>query len=419
WPFPSTGLIECFQQQVEKKPDAIAVVHEHNTLTYNELNRRANSLAHYLAEKFGIRPGHIVAVSVERSLEMIVSIMGVLKAGAAYLAIDPTYPGERISYMLKDSNAQHLIIDEEREEQLREYFGNIIDIKKHREEINSKAAENTGIKNAPADVLYVAYTSGSTGIPHGAIVSHQILSNLIRWQNEKTPIDASMCSLQFASINFDVSFQEIMTTLTSGGQLYLIDEMKRKDCDYLIDFLTIHGIHLLYLPFYYLNFLFTHSNRLEKSTAHRLEHIITAGEQLVITPGLKTFLESNPGVKLHNHYGPAEMHVVTSYTLEAATVGEQTLPPIGKAISNTAIYILDDYYKPVPIGVWGELYICGCADFSGYINHPELTAQKTTRHPELSSDSTGFYSTGDIGKWNENGNIELKGRKDSQVKIRG
>jgi non-ribosomal peptide synthetase component F/acyl carrier protein len=253
------------------------------------------------------------------------------------------------------------------------------------------------------------------------MLSQGILSNLVWWQRQKTGIDSSLRCLQFTSINFCVSFQEIFITLAAGGQVHLIGDIERQDIDFLMDFLVARRVELLYLPFSYLNFLFNESSRWQAGYKTYLKHIITAGEQLKITAGLKQFLESNPGIRLHNHYGSSEMHVVTSYTLDAATVSLTPVPPAGKPIANTSIYILDESNNPVPAGVWGELCIAGSWEVLGYIHNPRLTDEKLFTHPVFSgeNDNKRLYRSGDIGRWLEDGNIELKGRKDFQVKIRG
>lgn len=422
-PLSGLTLQELFENRVEKSAHKIAVQDRDKQITYNELNKETNRLALYLREEYRIQANDIIGISVERSIEMIVALAGTIKSGAAYLAIDPTYPGNRVLYMLKDSKASLLIVDKAARQLLREIFqdypGNVIDMNADRAKITGQSVGNPPIVNQMADTLYVTYTSGSTGIPNGAAVTHEILTNLIRWQEEKTTIDGSMRCLQFASVNFDVSFQEIMSTFTSGGTLFLIGDTERKDIDYLLDFLSIHCIEILYLPFYYLNFLFTETRRWAESFRHSLKHLVTAGEQLIITPGLKEFLDSNPGVQLHNHYGPAEMHVVTSYTMDASVVGGRLLPPIGRPIANVKMLIGDQQDNPVPIGVWGELHIMGPAEFAGYINKPALTEKKLFRHQVPGWDKKRLYRTGDIGRWLEDGNIELRGRKDFQVKIRG
>jgi len=416
--FPPLTLQQLVESQVEASREKTAVVYNGEYITYEELNQKSNQLAHYLREEYAVHPNHIIGISVERSIDMIVTLLGIMKSGAAYLALDPSYPKNRILYMLQDSQAKVVIVDKVNSSLFQDYNGSVIDIQSDWDKIGKKSIQSPTIVSEASDILYVTYTSGSTGIPNGAMVSHHILTNLIQWQKENTSIDGSLRCLQFASINFDVSFQEIVCTLTAGGELHLIGEMERKDIDYLMDFLRIHCIEILYLPFYYLNFLFTEAHRWNESFRHSLKHLVTAGEQLIITPGLKSFLDLNPGVQLHNHYGPAEMHVVTSYSLDASTVGEKTLPPIGKPISNVKIYILDEGEQPVPVGVWGEIYIVGPSSFVGYLNKPDLAHQKLMM-ADVCVDGRRLYRTGDIGRWMEDGNIELKGRKDFQVKIRG
>jgi amino acid adenylation domain-containing protein len=350
---------------------------------------------------------------------MIVVLLGIIKAGAAYLAVDPTYPQDRVLHVLSDSRSDFLIIDKMRPELFGNYEGRIINVHRQGDEIGREPADNPPAVNQPADVLYINYTSGSTGTPNGAMLSHDCLTNLINWQNENTLIDGSLSCLQFTSINFCVSFQEIMGTLTPGGQLHLIGDLERQDIDYLMDFLSRHQIELLFLPFSYLNFLFNESGRWHRSFAHNLKHITTAGEQLKVTAGLKRFLDLNPGLKLHNHYGSTEMHVVTSYTLDASTAGKTPIPPAGKPISNISIYILDEHLGPVPVGVWGELFVKGSSEVLGYIDNDDLTGEKLVYHPGFSRDNNRLYRSGDIGRWHPDGNIELRGRKDFMVKVRG
>ncbi|NIM13592.1 MAG: amino acid adenylation domain-containing protein [Candidatus Aminicenantes bacterium] len=427
--FPSLTLQELFEQQVERCGDKTAVVsQEHHGwhmdagamhMTYNELNKKANQLAHYLKDQCGIKANDAIGVSMERSIDMIVVLLGIIKSGAAYLAVDPTYPQDRVLHVLSDSQSDFLIIDKMRPELFGNYEGRIIDVHCQWDKISEKSTDNPPTVNQPSDILYINYTSGSTGTPNGAMLSHDCLTNLINWQDENTLIDGALSCLQFTSINFCVSFQEIMGTLTSGGQLHLIGDLERQDIDYLMDFLSRHQIELLFLPFSYLNFLFNESGRWHQSFAHNLKHITTAGEQLKITAGLKRFLDLNPGLKLHNHYGSTEMHVVTSYTLDASTAEKTPIPPAGKPISNVSIYTLDEHLNPVPVGVWGELFVKGSSEVLGYINNEDLTGEKLVYHPEFSEENNRLYRSGDIGRWLPDGNIELRGRKDFMVKVRG
>ncbi|MDQ1350650.1 MAG: hypothetical protein QG657_952, partial [Acidobacteriota bacterium] len=421
--FPLT-IQELVEQQVEKSFDSVAVVSPEGwAITYDEINQRANQLALYLRKKYHIEPGKVIGICIERSLEMIIAVLGVVKSGAAYLSFDPNYPKDRVQHMIEDSRAGLVIVDQSRPDlfDMNEEKGKkqaLLDIHQHWSAIGRESDENPNIENELSDAVYVIYTSGSTGTPNGAMLSHALLSNLIQWQIKDTAIDCSLRCLQFTSINFCVSFQEIFTTFCTGGEVHLIGDIERQDINYLMEFLARRKIGNLYLPFSYLNFLFNLSG--EVAAENYLRHIITAGEQLKITGGLKQFLEQNPHVKLHNHYGSSEMHVVTSYTLDAATASLMPVPPAGKPIANTRIYILDEYERPVPMGVWGELFVDGGDQVLGYIHNPVLTDKKLVWHP-LFSPLSGhrLYRSGDVGRWLEDGNIELKGRKDFQVKIRG
>ncbi|MCP4148695.1 MAG: amino acid adenylation domain-containing protein, partial [bacterium] len=426
-PFPVKTLREQFEDRVSREGDKTAVVYGKKKISYNQLNQKANSLAHYLIENYGAGRNDIIGISMERSIDMIAVIVGIIKAGAAYLAVDPNYPVERVNHVLSDSRVEQLVIDEMKPQLFGQYNGTIINInqpaKTARAEtgavLDTGKTANLGVTNKPGDILYVNYTSGYTGTPNGAMLSHDCLTNLIQWQSKKTTIDSTLNCLQFTSINFCVSFQEIMGTLTAGGKLYLIGDLQRQEIDYLMEYLCANQIGLLYLPFSYLNFLFNETTRWSEAGIfnHSLKHIITAGEQLKITAGLKRFLDQNPQIQIHNHYGSTEMHVVTSYTLDATTAAQTPIPPAGKPISNVKIYILDPQLNPVPIGVYGELCVAGREAILGYIGNDELTARKQEHRPELSP--VKLYRSGDIGRWKPDGNIELRGRKDHQVKIRG
>jgi amino acid adenylation domain-containing protein len=415
--FPRASLMQLFEGQVEEKGDQTAVFHDGETISYRQLNSQSNCLAHYLLTNHGVKPNQVIGISMDRSIEMIVVILAIIKSGAAYLAVDPTYPPERVKHVLKDSRAQLLIIDRKRPQLLGDYQGRLLEIPTLEEQLKQQPDHNPGILNRLTDTLYINYTSGSTGTPNGAMLSQDCLTNLIKWQNDSTTIDCSLRCLQFTSINFCVSFQEIMGTLTSGGELYLIGEVERQDIDYLMDFLSRKKINILFLPFSYLNFLFNESNRWDRDFQHDLKHIITAGEQLKVSSGLMRFLEVNPHIQLHNHYGSTEMHVVTSYTLSAADALKIPIPPAGKPIDNISIYILDPQLNPVPIGVYGELCVAGSTEILGYAFNKELSHQKMVSCATLSD--IKLYRSGDIGRWLPDGNIQLRGRKDALVKVRG
>lgn len=413
---PFIPIQNYVESQALKSPDAVALQFNDQKVTYGELNEQSNRLAHFLESTYQIKKGDVVGVCIERSPDMILTILGIIKTGAAYLGVDPSYPVHRVTYMLSDSKVQYVITDNKYENLFDGYLGTLLQLNDGiKEGLPKYSTDPLCPDNEPDDIVYVIYTSGTTGTPNGARLSHGLLSNLIEWQLNHSGMENNATCLQFTSINFCVSFQEIFMTLGSGGNVVLIDEMKRKDIDYLKNVIEDKAIENLYLPFSYLNFLLNENQRWTSGKLS-LKHIVTAGEQLKISTGLRSFLKEYPEIKLHNHYGSSEMHVVTSLTLDANSLGKYTVPPAGVPIANTRILILDEFRQLVPLGVFGELYVQGAYSVPGYINNEELNKGKLV---SIDAYSGTFYKTGDVGRWLEDGTIELSGRKDSQLKIRG
>ena len=434
------SIYHLVEKQVALTPDAVAVIFADQQLTYGELNERANQLAHYLSS-LGVEADCLVGLCVERSLAMIIGILGILKAGGAYLPLDPEYPTERLSFMVKDAQISVLLSQEKLVEKLPEYQATRVYLDRDWPTIAEFSRENLNLEVQPHNLGYVIYTSGSTGQPKGVMMGQLALGNLILWQLQNTTIANKAKTLQFAPISFDVSFQEIFSTLSAGGILVLIPEELRRDTSALLDFLEKQAIERLFLPFVALQQL------AEVSVSRQfwvgsLREVITAGEQLQITPAIADWFRSLENCTLHNHYGPSESHVVTSFTLINPVENWPILPPIGRAIANTQIYLLDSYLQPVPIGVPGELYIGGIALAEGYLNRPELTAEKFIPNPFAPLDpprtpldkggdkfgenldkekeiSSKLYRTGDLARFLNDGNIEYLGRIDNQVKVRG
>jgi len=298
------------------------------------------------------------------------------------------------------------------------------------EEITLRETDNPENINRETDLAYVIYTSGSTGRPKGVAMGHKPLSNLILWHRNNNELSQAARTLQFASLSFDVSFQEMFSTWCSGGTLVMVDEETRRDAMALLRFIKEQNIERLFLPFVALHQL-AEIAKDQNAMPDSLRDIITAGEQLRITPAIVNFFEMFKGCKLHNHYGPSESHVVTAFTLPDNPTEWTTLPPIGRPIDNTKIYILDRHCQPVPIGVHGELYIGGVAVAQGYLNNPDLTEEKFIHDPfqsagfkrqiiEGKSESYAhLYKTGDRARFLLDGNIEYLNRIDHQVKIRG
>lgn len=408
---------ELFEAQVERTPDAIAVVFKDEKLTYQELNCRANQVAHHL-QAWGVGPQVLVGICMERSLEMVIGLLGILKAGGAYVPLDPAYPQERLAFMLEDAQVPVLLTQPQLVAVLPERGAKVVCLDRNWETLARESEENPTSGAKPENLTYVIYTSGSTGRPKGIAMSHYSLHNLISWQLQNPTLLGGARTLQFASLNFDVSFQEIFSTCCSGGTLVMISEELRRDAVRLLHFLTDLRIERLFLPFVALQQLAEVADG-QGPVPTSLREIITAGEQLQITQQIVNLFGKLEAGTLHNHYGPSESHVVTAFTLTGSPSSWPALPPIGRPISNTQLYLLDGNLQPVPIGVPGELYIGGDGLAWGYLNRPELTAEKFI--PNLYSDEPGarLYKSGDLARYLPDGNIEFLGRIDNQVKIRG
>jgi len=407
-----------FEQKAKTCEDKIALVFEDQELSYRELNRRTGQLAAHLVRK-GVRPDTVVGLMAERSIEMVIGILAILKAEGAYLPIDIDYPDIRIKYLLEDSGIQMV---------LEAFSGNssngtdlptadiingieMIDIRNESLYLGDvKQTDPIGNGNT---LLYVIYTSGSTGQPKGVMMEHKGLVNLLRYQLKYTNIPFRRV-LQFITISFDVSFQEIFSTLTAGGKLYLIDKETQTNIPELFKIIEKNEIETLFFPASFLKFVLNEEENLDLMP-RTVAHIITAGEQLIVSSNFRKHLQEN-NIWLHNHYGPAEAHVVTTLTLNPA--GEiPELPTIGKPVSNTGIYIVDKEMHLQPMGVLGELFIAGIQVGRGYWRRKQLTSERFMNNPFMQGER--LYKTGDLARWLCDGNIEFLGRIDHQVKIRG
>jgi amino acid adenylation domain-containing protein len=408
-----TPVHRLFQQQVERTPGVVAVAFGKHKLTYDELNKKANRLARHLRNK-NIRPDKPMGICMERSIEMIVAVLAIMKVGAACVALDPEYPRERLQFILQDTRMPVVLSCDELSAKLG-IRAEIVDVKECARRTGAEE-ENLNITVEPANAAYVIYTSGSTGRPKGVVMTHGPISNLIQWQITHF-CRAAQKTLQFASLNFDVSFQEIFSTLCSGGTLILISEQDRLDFSNPVKGQNGNEIERLFIPFIALE----HLGRVYEShsAAAGLKEVITAGEQLQITPALREMFGENSNAALVNQYGPSETHVVTSYTLSGRSESWPALPPIGKPIANVKVYVLDSEMMPVPVRVPGELYLGGAGVGRGYINCPELTAERFLPDPYSQRVGQRLYRTGDRVQWTEAGDLEFLGRFDDQVKIRG
>ncbi|MCL1468747.1 amino acid adenylation domain-containing protein [Argonema galeatum] len=408
---------QLFEAQVKQTSDAVAVVFEDRQLTYRQLNDRANQLAHYL-KTLGVGPEVLVGICVERSLEMVVGVLGILKAGGAYVPLDPAYNKARLAFMLEDTQTPLLLTQEKLIQSLPPHQARVICLDTDWETIALSNQKNPQSDGTPNSLAYVIYTSGSTGRPKGVAMSHRPLANLVFWQLENSIATIGTKTLQFASISFDVSFQEIFSTLCSGGTLVLISEELRRDVASLFNFIAAKAIERLFLPFVALQLLAEVADS-QETVQTNLREIITAGEQLKITRQIANWFTQLKNCTLHNHYGPSESHVVTAFSLTGLPLHWPGLPPIGRPIANTQIYLLDDHLQTVPAGTPGELYIGGIPLAREYLNRPDLTAERFISNPFSNQLGERLYKTGDIASYLPDGNIEYLGRSDNQVKIRG
>lgn len=399
---------QLFEAQMQATPDAIAVVFDLQQLTYRELNIRANQLAHHL-QKLGVVPDVLVGICVERSPEMIIALLGIFKAGGAYLPLDPSLPQERLNFMLEDAKVSVLLTHSSLAPLLKRGWGDllsVVDIDEDWATITQHSQENPISCVTSDNLAYVIYTSGSTGKPKGVLLQHRGLSNLAEAQIEVFNLQPSNRILQFASLSFDASIFEIVMALRTGATLYLANKESLLPGQPLLQLLREKAITHVTLPPAVLAILPTES-------LPALQTIICAGESCT-DDIVKLWWNSQR--RFLNAYGPTEATVWSSVA-EINHISEK--PPIGRPIANTQIYILDKHFQPLPIGITGELYIGGEGLAQGYINRPELTAEKFIPNPFIDKNGARLYKTGDLARARQDGNIEFLGRIDYQVKIRG
>ncbi|HWO42039.1 MAG TPA: amino acid adenylation domain-containing protein, partial [Candidatus Eisenbacteria bacterium] len=410
--YPSERCLhEWFEAQVERSPNAIAVIFENGRLTFRELNRRANRLGRKL-KKMGVGPETLVAICMERSIEMVVALLGVLKAGAAYVPLDPEYPRERLAFMLQDCGAPVLLTQPELLGALPEHSARLVVLDRAQTALAGESDENLAGTTRAENVAYVIYTSGSTGQPKGVMITHGAICNHMAWMLERFPLSSSDRVVQKTPFSFDASVWEFYAPLLSGVPLVVARPGGHRDAAYLIDLIARQRITVIQLVPSLLEMLLE-ENRLEQCRS--LRRVFCGGESLSVE--LQQRLLACLDVELHNLYGPTEASIDASYwTCRRETVG--THVPIGRPISNTEIYILDRELNPVPIGVRGEIFLAGKGLARGYLRRPSLTAEKFVPNP-FSSEGSRLYRTGDLARYRSDGAVEFLGRGDDQVKLRG
>ncbi len=416
YPTQTKCIHELFEDQASRSPNAIAVEQDGQKLTYRELSDRANKIAHYL-QSLGVKPETLIGICVDRSSEMIIGLLGILKAGGAYVPLDPAYPQERLADILADTQLNILLTQARFQEKLSDYAGKTVcldtDWKVIAQHSTTKPISNVQLDN----LAYIIYTSGSTGKPKGVMIEHRSLINFVITATDEYGINASDHILQFASICFDTSIEEIFPCLLVGATLVLRTEQILHSSDEFWRCCREWQLTVLDLPTAYWHQLVAELTPQDGRIPASLKTVIIGGEEAQLEK-VKHWHSSvahfpNPP-QLFNSYGPTEATVVT--TLHRFN---STSVTIGRPISNTQVYVLDQYLQPAPIGVPGELHIGGVGLARGYWQRPELTAAKFIQNPMADATCNRLYKTGDLARFRADGTLEYLGRVDDQVKIRG
>lgn len=400
-------LHSLFDTQAARTPTAVAVVSAGGALSYAELDAKATALAGQIAAVHGVGPGQIVALCAERSLAQMIGLLALLKTGAACLPLDPAYPAELLEFMLRDSQAALVLT----QSSLLDRLPATDTPRWCLDQTPASSASSQSTPAAEAHLAYLIYTSGSTGRPKGVAMPHRALANLLEWHRRTLPLTAGDRVLQFSPLSFDVSFQEIFSTWAEGGTLVLVEDALRRDPRALWRHLCAERITRLFLPFVALQQL---TEAAPPTEASSLREVITAGEQLRVTPQLRAFFSRHPQTSLHNHYGPSETHVITAYPLPGPATDWPALPSIGRPIDHSEVRLLDENLQPVPTGEPGEMILGGICLADGYHARPELNAERF-----ITLDGARFYRSGDLARELPDGTLEYLGRRDDQVKIRG
>jgi len=401
----NNSVSELVAAQAAATPNAVALTAGGDSITYGDLDKRANQLANYLIT-LGVGPETIVGLCLDRSPESVTGALAVLKTGGAYLPLDPAYPTERLLFMLNDAGPRVLITRAESAEKLSEGSGKVVSIDRDRA-IDNYSTNSPANQVKPDRLAYVIYTSGSTGRPKGVEITHQSLLNLVSWHRREFKVTRQDRASHLASVGFDAAVWEVWPYLTAGASLHLPDEVTRISPELLRGWLVTNEITISFLPTALAEALMT----LEWPTDTALRILLTGADTLHRHPA------ANLPFELVNNYGPTECTVVaTSGRVQNGAVG---LPTIGRPIDNTQVYILDEKLQRVPTGASGELCVGGVGVARGYLNRPELTAKQFVPDPFSTEPSARLYRTGDLARYLDDGQFAYLGRIDEQIKILG
>ena len=423
---PAAADLHPVHRLIEKRaaatPEATGVVHDGQSLTYGELNARANRLAHFLRATMTVQLTQtevcatpLVGICLDRSIDMIVAVLAVLKTGAAYVPLDPTYPNDRLSLMLEDSGVSLVLTREGLRERMPAFSGRAIALDAEADEIVLRSVENLELDVMLDDLAYVMYTSGSTGTPKGVMIEHRALANFVNSASAHYEVTAEDGVLQFASLSFDTSVEEIFCTLACGATLVLrADDMITSPKQFLESCAEL-GITVLDLPTGYWHHLVNATAEDDLQVPGSIRLVILGGEQAHAEHVSKWLACAGRNARLVNTYGPTEATVVTT-AFDLTEHREGAAIAIGRPVAGASVYVLDDALQPAPVGVPGELYIGGAGVARGYLNRPDLTAQRFIANP---FGAGRLYRSGDLVRYQPDGNLEFLGRADNQVKIRG
>jgi amino acid adenylation domain-containing protein len=406
------SLQRLFEEQVERTPAAAALTFADQHLSYRELNRRANQLAHYL-RRLGVNTDQPVGIMMERSIELVVGLLGILKAGGAYVPFDPSYPEKRLTFMLQDAQVKVLLTQSHLAAKTSTQAATVICLDAVLDQIEREDEANPFGRVAPENLVYVIYTSGSTGQPKGAMNTQAGICNRLLWAQSVYQLTESDCVLQKTPFSFDVSVWEFFLPLITGARLVLAKPGGHRDSEYLVELIRKEKVTILHFVPSMLQ-VFLETNAIESCSSVR--QVVCSGEALPLE--LQQRFCERLSANLQNLYGPTEAAVDVTFW-ECRCDGGQKVVPIGKPIANTQMYVLDRQQRVAPVGVNGELYIGGDGLARGYLNRPDLTAEKFVPHPFSECEGERLYRTGDVGRWLSDGSIEFLGRIDEQVKIRG
>ena len=413
--YPQQSISELFEAQVTRNPEGKAFVFDDTVLTYSELNTRTNRLAHYL-QSLGVGPEVLVGICLERSLDFVVALLGVIKAGGAYLSLDPSYPQYRLTFMAENAGVSVLLTQTRFREMFSLHRAQVICLDAEVKNIAAQSSSNPGAAGKPSQLAYVIYTSGSTGMPKGVCVEHKQILNRFAWMWKAYPFEQGDVSCYKTSSNFVDSIWELLGGLLCGIPSVIVSDQVTKDPFTLVKVLSDRRVTRLWVVPSLLRVLLDTFPNLGQILP-RLKFWVSSGEPLPVELW-QLFSKIMPEATLYNLYGTSEVWDVTWYDTRSA--GQLlTRVPIGRPINNMEAYVLDDEQEPCPIGVPGELYVGGVGLARGYINRPDLTADKFIPHPFSGKRGERLYRSGDLARYRNDGNLEHLGRVDRQVKIRG